>query len=790
MHHYLWKAALIMAATTAAAAETNPDVIPDDAYVTVSPDGHLQRGGERVRFWGFIGHVTHSAKVEDGDSADVRKKKIEKMHADMRLMAERVDDLGFNLVRCWDRIQPREDFNDYEPGDGSTADSIACYYNELAKRGITLWMSPLNNVGTVTPDDASIIDDPATSEAWRAAVAELVKKNKNRPVGLRCGHGGFPAHVRIWDPRFEALGIERMRRIADFRNKYKGGLRLADDPQVVVWELSNEEIWYKGMFNGAWQRLPAFFRNQLLGKWNAFLWDKYGTEEKLMKRWQFLLPGESLYQGTIMLAPLARPASAELAVNDSNPQAIESLKMVKQKYTRDDFTRARGEDVVEFFTRLWIDHKQREMDALKTWGKSCRRSPCLWDAGNCYQIQASYFFQHSEATATCAYIKGMAHDPTYKRWPFHSGLEAPPRICWDVPWFEQSSVTGKPHFVYETQIDNRTKYRAEYPMRVAALGAIQDWDIVCWHIYGHCNDSSKESPFESPIHIWHDYLGYGGDEVQLSAMRAASEIFKDSLVEPAPEPTTFVFGRRSLYDPRSMDYGRSYGDLGKKIIPTAWRYGLRVHVDPTREDDAIAGPHYTQGVYEPNPVKPNDQIELDWQRGHLKFDAPGVKSYTGFYGQHGGPVTFSDGTMFRDVRFDNPPGIAYPVTPEEGYVSITVASTDGEALARTNRAVVSCVSTSFNTGYELDLTRSSRGMRQQGPENVPPREFWGAWPSKPGTTPVLVVRVGATVECRDLDGMRYTMRDWHMRSVGEGVVENGTLHVPADKPVFLIDLER
>ena len=135
-----------------------------------------------------------------------------------------------------------------------------------------------------------------------------------------------------------------------------------------MWELSNEEIWYKGMFNGAWQRLPSFFRNQLLRAWNAFLWDKYGTEEKLVERWQSLLPGESLYQGTVMLAPLARPASAELAVNDSNPQAIESLTMVKQKYTRDDFARARGEDVIEFFTKIWTMSQPTDLP----------RSSALW----------------------------------------------------------------------------------------------------------------------------------------------------------------------------------------------------------------------------------------------------------------------------------------------------------------------------------------------------------------------------------------------------------------------------
>jgi len=35
--------------------EIDVSAIPLDKYVTVSPDGHLQCEGKRVRYWGFIG---------------------------------------------------------------------------------------------------------------------------------------------------------------------------------------------------------------------------------------------------------------------------------------------------------------------------------------------------------------------------------------------------------------------------------------------------------------------------------------------------------------------------------------------------------------------------------------------------------------------------------------------------------------------------------------------------------------------------------------------------------------
>jgi len=51
-------------------------------------------------------------------------------------------------------------------------------------------------------------------------------------------------------------------------------------------------------------------------------------------------------------------------------------------------------------------------------------------------------------------------------------------------------------------------------------------------------------------------------------------------------------------------------------------------------------------------------------------------------------------------------------------------------------------------------------------------------------------RVGVTIECKDIDGMKYVMRDWHMRDIGQGTVAGGVLKVPADKPVFVIELAR
>ena len=230
-----------------------------------------------------------------------------------------------------------------------------------------------------------------------------------------------------------------------------------------------------------------------------------------------------------------------------------------------------------------------------------------------------------------------------------------------------------------------------------------------------------------------------------------------------------------------MVYGASYGEMGKKMMPTTYRYGVRLLIDPTREDDEIIGANYKPRVYEPNPIRPSDNIEYDWQRGHLKFDAPGVASYTGFFTQYGGPVKFASGVTLRSVDVINPPQMPYPVTAAEKYVEFTLTSCDGLPLATTKKAVLSCVSTSFNDGFELNLDKLKNefGWFLNG----------GATKNGGGKHPK-VARVNATFDCPALNGMRYTLRDWHMNAIGTGVVSGGVFTLPATKPVFCVEFTR
>ena len=727
---------------------------PSDAdYLTVR-DGHLFRDGKRVRFWGAIGSFPRES------------------HADNIAVVKRLKDMGFNMVRLW--TVPASD--NYTMGDGSQSDLMDHFLKACKDEGISIWWAGMNGApGNALPNDVDILNDPKTAKAWQEAVTTADGKGLNM----------WDTRARIWDKRFELLTIDRLRKAARHVNKYTG-LAYADDPMMVIWELGNEEWWFSHAIGGTWKKLPKFFQEELLGQWHDWLRARYKNDAGLSAAWNGLLPGETL--GTAQLAPLRDP-SVPIILNDANPLAMESLKAVGSTLTRENFTEARGRDVIQFFLDIWIAHKQRLDSEVKKFGKAAQLAPLVWDTGIGYEIQAQYMQQQAGAVAHDSYITGFHHDPAHKRFPWFSGLEELPRLAGGQPWIEQNRVEGKPYLVYETQIEQPAKYRAEFPLRLATLGSIQDWDAVCWHYFGAPPDSTKPQSYDRQMDYtsteWHHPQGYHYqyDEVQMSAMKAASEIFRTRLLDPARNPTTFIFGRKSLTDPRSMDYGKSYGDAGLRFLSTTYRYGMRLKIDPSREDDEIVGPSYDRGYYEPNPIRPTDNIEYDRQKGHLKLDAPGVASYTGFFAQYGGPVSFKSGVVLRDVRVENPPGMAYPVGEDEKYVEFTLASADGLPLAQTKKAVLSVVSTSFNSGFKLDESRIRNAFLWSANK--------GATVSigDPGGKP-LVARVDAVIDLPLFDGADYRFLDWNYDEIARGKITNGTLRIPADKPVFITEIMR
>lgn len=351
-------------------------------------------------------------------------------------------------------------------------------------------------------------------------------------------------------------------------------------------------------------------------------------------------------------------------------------------------------------------------------------------------------------------------------------LLKPPGISQGVPWLEHNRIMGKPFFCYETQIQQPAKYRADFPLRIAALASIQDWDFVCWHYFAAGNGPGREAkPFEKALDVTTGSHPQGYhftfDEVQNSLMRAAGLMWRQHKLKPAPHPTTFIYGRKSLYNPESMEYGGSYGPGGMDMLQTTYQYGVRVWIDPKREKDQVIGPVVRfDDRLRHNPYAPTGEIVFDWKKGFLAFDAPGAAAWTGLLANYGNTLRFKNGLVVSDISIHNPPGIYDPVRDDEKYIAFALHTLDNKPLPQSKRASISLQSTSFNSGFQ-----------------------WGE-KKQAGTLPVLVARVGATLQSPALNGFQYTLRDWNMQKIGGGAIRNGTLVIPNDKPIFIIELQR
>lgn len=755
--------ALLGAVSMAMAADTI-ELPPDSAYVTVDAQGHLSVDGTPIRLWGAIGSFPGKRETIQGDP-----------YFRQRQAVRRAKLMGFNAFRVWHLTYDDK----AQQGDLSSTDVSDFFMAECARQGVKVWAAGFGG-GRLYSDEvaaaAKIIDDPATEAAWIEAISAMCKKHwwsgERTAISLL-------TDAVAWDPRLEALAIAQMRAKANHRNVYTG-LRHADDPTIAVWELTNEQWWMRHMSGGHWQKLPAFFRSQLIARWNDWLRQRHGDDAGLTRAWGFLFPGESLAQGSVLLAPLAKQMTA-VELNDTNPHALAAFQTIASPIGRDDVSPKRSEDVLAFLVETIVMHKRRFAAEVKTWGKSARLSPLIFDTGIGESIQSQYLHQQADAVSHAAYMEGVQVEKlsrTHRRWPFYSGLDSAPQLCNDVPWLEHNRTPGKPFLCYETQYGSPSKYRAEWPLRIAALASIQDWSAACYHYWTFNHyDFTSGTPYLGPLTrpgpsaVQYDYAH---DEVEFATMRTAGAIFRHHLITPPAEPTVFRFGRPALLDPSSMDYAGAYGRTGlMDMMTTAYTSGMRLVIDPEQKEFLTTTGPVTRfnGFERPSPITATPQIVFDVQRSCLLFDAPGAASYTGFLQQWGSErIAFANGVTLGDIRHADPEGTPFP-SGDERYCSFALASEDGLPLAETRRAVLSLVSSSFNTGLTVD--REKRAFTD-----------WG-------TTPVLVTRVAATVTAPALAGAKWRMIDFNERVLAEGMIAaDGILRIPADQPVFLTELWR
>ncbi len=745
----LAKAILVaLSFSTSAAAE----------FVTVK-DGHFYLGDRRIRFWG-IGVVA----TGNWD------------HQEISYATKRIRGMGFNAIRehmydpylfgTGDPKLPSYTIPDYTPGDESGIDRLDFAVSEAGKRNLYLYMS-FNRWSAPRPADYDVLPAKGTTDrkTWEQALA---KSGNQFYIDDRLGEA------------FRRAAKNQLLHV----NKYTG-LKYAEDPRIALWEITNENNFVDLMLNGGFQGLDDYFKRQLFAKWHRWLKGRYKSTQALEKVWGRLNSGELLEGETIVLAPVrSDPVVAAITAEQKNENI--------QKAQKDEkiYTDARGRDVVRFVIDLYNGYNQdfiKFVRSLAPNGVGINVVPITVTTSNAnWSLACHYANSLGSCTTGGNYevqFTGNKNDP---RFPWQTRLESFPAFAGNT---EAQPFTGKPIVGYECNMYRPCAFLAEMPGRLATYAAWNDWDGIFWFGWpcDHNNMRNDSDLFSLPLFNENPNGGgigltFHNDEVFMSQLKAQGAMFLNFDIRPAAAPNIHVYGSDILYDM----YDKSWFDI-LRIRVEAHVQGARIKVDPNGPSspwvrqawaarselkNAVPGQPFSMPSTS-SPVKSTSgEIMYQWkgpgQGGVLLLDSVRCKSVIGWPGKN---IQFHDDWRFSDIRIKTLTGRSIPNS--EGFACLTMASNDGLPLNKSKEIVISLVSKNQNTGFKIDGTLAKPGIIRQLASSV----------VNPGTTPVLVDRVGAVLTGPFAAGAKYFKYSFDLKCYESGKVD-GKLTISPDEPLF------
>ena len=223
-------------------------------------DGHLGfKNGNRVRFW-----ATNLSGEGSFPPPEVAPR-----------VADRLARFGFNLVRLhgmdsqWGNTLFPKKAPDTQHFDPEQLDKLDRLIAELEKRGIYINMN--------------------------LHVGRHFTAGDGLPESESLGYGKYCV---IFDPRMIELQKDYARQLLGHRNPYTGRA-YAEDPAVVIIELTNENSlfggWTSGFLRGkadrkpvntTWTDIPPYYGGELTEFYNQWLAKRYPTREALTTAWK------------------------------------------------------------------------------------------------------------------------------------------------------------------------------------------------------------------------------------------------------------------------------------------------------------------------------------------------------------------------------------------------------------------------------------------------------------------------------------------------------------------------
>jgi len=217
--------------------------IPVDSDRLQARDGHFYHSDKRVRIWGV--NLSFGANLPT--------------HKDAPFIADRMAAVGINSVRCHHLDTARWPRGIWNADDGKDISSEALdrldfFINQLARHGICVNLNL--HVG----------------------------RAHSQYLGLPETNRNYDKISNIFTPELVDAQRKYARQMLSHVNPYRG-IRYADDPAVAFVEITNENSFFMWSGEETLRTLPPYYADVLQKQFNAWLKQRYGSDEKLREAW-------------------------------------------------------------------------------------------------------------------------------------------------------------------------------------------------------------------------------------------------------------------------------------------------------------------------------------------------------------------------------------------------------------------------------------------------------------------------------------------------------------------------
>ncbi len=224
-------------------AVTSFEPIETDSDRLQVTNGHFYRNGKRIRLWGV--NLSFGANLP--------------RHEDAPHIAARLAAAGVNTVRCHHLDTARWPRGLWNTRDGKTIapealDRLDYFIDQLARRGICV------NINL------------------------HVGRAHSQYLGLPKANRQYDKISNIFTPALIDAQKQFARQMLTHINPYRK-VRYADDPAVAIVEITNENSFFMWASEETLRTLPPYYADILQKKFNTWLKEKYGSDQKLRKTW-------------------------------------------------------------------------------------------------------------------------------------------------------------------------------------------------------------------------------------------------------------------------------------------------------------------------------------------------------------------------------------------------------------------------------------------------------------------------------------------------------------------------